>query len=75
MTDQIIPPARYVELLNGVVRVGQLAGTAARHPFAPDDTTGSSCRACYGWADDPRHLAAPAMATAGVGGRPGWRRA
>lgn len=55
MSDLLTAPARYVQLPAGTVRVGQLAGVTARHPFAPDEHTGTSCLACYGWADDVRH--------------------
>jgi hypothetical protein len=55
MSDLLTPPARYVQLTAGTVRVGQLAATDARHPFAPDGHTGTSCLACYGWTDDARH--------------------
>lgn len=55
MADLLTAPARYVQLAGGTVRVGQLAGTDALHPFAPDGHSGSSCLACYGWPDDPRH--------------------
>lgn len=47
--------ARYAHLAASTIHVGQLAGTATRHPFAPDGHTGTSCLACYGWADDARH--------------------
>lgn len=48
---------RYVRLSKGgVVRLGGLAGTDVRHAPVPDGHTGSSCQACFGWADDPRHL-------------------
>jgi len=48
---------RYVRLSKGgVIHLGGLAGTDARHEAVPDAHTGSSCQACFGWADDPRHL-------------------
>jgi hypothetical protein len=51
------PPARYVRLSKGaVVKHGGLAGTDTIHAMVPDEWTGSSCAACFGWADDPRHL-------------------
>jgi len=55
MADLLTAPTRYVQLIGGAVRVGQLAGTTHRHPFAPDGHTGTQCLACYGWTDDPRH--------------------
>lgn len=57
---------RYVRLSAGTVRVGQLAGTAAPHPFAPDGHTGTSCMACYGWVSDPRHAAHPRLPVGGA---------
>jgi hypothetical protein len=50
-------PARYVRLAGGAtVQVGALAGTDTVHGCVPDAWTGSSCLACFGWQDDPRHL-------------------
>jgi hypothetical protein len=50
---------RTVQLRHGVVLVGQLACTGAPHPFIPDRHRGTSCLACYGWVDDPRHWEMP----------------
>jgi hypothetical protein len=51
-------PARYVKLApKNIVKVGALAGTDTPHKHAGDAWTGSSCMACFGWSDDPRHLA------------------
>jgi hypothetical protein len=75
MADQITEPARYVRLRHGTVRVGQLAGRAVRHPHAPDSNTGSLCLACYGWADDARHLTTAPQPTTGIGGLPAGRHA
>lgn len=47
---------RYVRLApKVVVEVGQLAATNVVHPFIADEGTGTSCLACFGWSDDPKH--------------------
>lgn len=74
MTDQPTQPARYVRLPGGYVHAGQLAGTSARHPYAPDAGTGSTCLACWGYADDYRHLGGPTLPTVGIGALPDGRR-
>ena len=57
MTAVVEAPARYVRLApKNVVKVGALAGTDIPHKHAGDTWTGSSCMACFGWVDDPRHL-------------------
>lgn len=57
MTVALEAPPRFVRLgPNSVVRVGALAGTDTPHRHAADKGTGSSCLACFGWADDVRHL-------------------
>lgn len=37
------------------IAVGALAGTTVAHGFLPDQHTGTSCMACYGWSNDYRH--------------------
>lgn len=57
MTVALEAPPRYVRLSpTAVVPVGALAGTHVPHRHVADKGSGSSCLACYGWADDPRHL-------------------
>lgn len=56
MTATLEAP-RYVRLADRTpVVVGGLAGTDVIHNAVPDAWTGSSCMACFGWKDDPRHL-------------------
>lgn len=52
---------RYVQLPGALVVLGGLAGNKSAHPFAPDGNAGTSCLACFGWADDARHLRGPAL--------------
>jgi hypothetical protein len=57
VTAVLDAPPRYVRLgPERVVRVGALAGTDVPHRHAADQGSGSSCLACFGWADDVRHL-------------------
>jgi hypothetical protein len=76
VSARVVESARRVRMPGGgLISVGQLAGTTAHHPHVPDGNTGSLCLACYGWADDHRHLTTAAMATSGIGGRPAGRHA
>ena len=57
MTTLVETPARYVRLgPKAIVQVGQLAATDTPHRHIEDAGSGSSCMACFGWRDDPRHL-------------------
>lgn len=49
-------PTRYLRLPHGAtIQLGGFAGLDITHAFMPDGRTGTSCLACYGWADDARH--------------------
>jgi hypothetical protein len=57
MSARTIEPARYLRMPNGgLITIGGLAASDSHHQHMPDLHTGSSCRACFGWQDDPRHL-------------------
>lgn len=55
VSTDLLPP-RMIRLTGRVIAVGELAGTDLPHPHAPDDSTGTSCMACFGWSNDARHL-------------------
>jgi hypothetical protein len=46
---------RIVRLPGGNMPLGALAGADTVHPFVPDQHTGTSCMACFGWSNDVRH--------------------
>lgn len=72
MTTTTERPARYVRLSGGAtVRVGALAGASTPHDHVPDGHTGSSCMACFGWHDDPRHGYSPVRVPENTGKHPG----
>jgi hypothetical protein len=54
MSARTIEPARYLRMPDGgLITIGGLAASDSHHQHMPDLHTGSSCRACFGWQDDP----------------------
>lgn len=54
---------RRIRIGSTMAPLGVLAGTSTCHPFTPDQTSGTSCLACFGWYDDPRHVRTRAVAS------------
>lgn len=48
---------RRVRVGDITVPLGALAGTSTLHPHTADTGLGTTCLACFGWLDDPRHHA------------------
>lgn len=48
---------RRVQVGTQLMQIGALAGTTTQHPHTAGPALSTACLACFGWLDDPRHIA------------------